>query len=87
MKKLIVSILVFIVTLHVVPYAFAATLEKTGKCTLKVAKPFDNKNIYKTTLRNEDIIVKCEFRGGDFFNEFVMPLLSQANFKIEAALC
>ena len=73
MKKLIVSISLLIVTLGVSLYVFATTLEKGENCTLKVAEDFfDSNNIYRTTLRNEKIIVKCEFSGGEFFDEFAL---------------
>lgn len=73
MKQSVVAGFVLATAFSMTLSAFAATLEKTEKCALQIPKnAFDNTNIYNTTLRNNEVVIKCEFRGGEFCNKFTL---------------
>ena len=70
MKSIAIGI-VFILGLCTV-MANPSTIEKSGKCKLQKAGAFDKKKFFILDLKNSDAEVKCEFRGGDFFNKFAL---------------
>ena len=46
-------------------------LRKSGECKLQIgADSFDDSKAVKVELRNADVEVTANFRGGDFFDEF-----------------
>ena len=72
MRKVKLLFLVLLMLAFINGYAFAGVLRKAGDCKLNIADTFDKDKIFTTTLENSDIIAKCEFRGGDFFDKFAV---------------
>ncbi len=49
-----------------------STIIKSGECTIQEADAFDESKLWITELKNEEVKIVVNVRGGEFFDNFVI---------------